>query len=191
MTLLPGRRAERTDDAAETVASRLRALDRVVELGEGRLDDALLAPARELSRRAGERLRLSGTHTVVALAGATGSGKSSLFNALAGAQVSPVGRAPADHRRRARGGVGRRTARARCSTGSRSPAGTPWSRRTTCAGWCCSTCPTTTRPRWRTGWRSTGWSSWSTCWCGCSTRRSTPTPRSTTATCGRSPGTAT
>ena len=91
MTLLPGRRAERTDDAAEAVASRLRALDRVVELGEGRLDDALLAPARELSRRAGERMRLSGTHTVVALAGATGSGKSSLFNALAGAQVSLPG----------------------------------------------------------------------------------------------------
>ena len=91
MTLLPGRRAELTADAAETVAGRLRALDRIVELGEGRLDDALLAPARELSRRAGERLRLSGTHTVVALAGATGSGKSSLFNALAGAQVSLPG----------------------------------------------------------------------------------------------------
>ena len=91
MTLLPGRRAEYTADAAETVAARLRALDRVVELGEGRLDDALLAPARELSRRAGERLRLSGAHTVVALAGATGSGKSSLFNALAGEQVSLPG----------------------------------------------------------------------------------------------------
>jgi GTP-binding protein EngB required for normal cell division len=86
---LPGRRsAERT---AEDVAARLRALDKVVELGEGRLDDELLDPARELSRRAGERLRLSGSHTVVALAGATGSGKSSLFNALAGAQVSQPG----------------------------------------------------------------------------------------------------
>ncbi|HEX5812705.1 MAG TPA: GTPase, partial [Pseudonocardia sp.] len=91
MTLLPGRRAELTADAAETVAARLRALDRVVELGEGRLDEALLVPARELSRRAGERLRLSGAHTVVALAGATGSGKSSLFNALAGEQVSLPG----------------------------------------------------------------------------------------------------
>jgi hypothetical protein len=86
---LPGRRsAERT---AEDVAARLRALDKVVELGEGRLDNELLDPARELSRRAGERLRLSGSHTVVALAGATGSGKSSLFNALAGAQVSQPG----------------------------------------------------------------------------------------------------
>ena len=91
MTLLPGRRAERADKAAETVASRLRALDRVIELGEGRLDDERLAPACELARRAGERLRLSGTHTVVALAGATGSGKSTLFNALAGAQISQPG----------------------------------------------------------------------------------------------------
>ena len=71
MTLLPGRRAERTDGRrGDRSPRRLRALDRVVELGEGRLDDALLAPARELSRRAGERLRLSGAHTVVALAGA-------------------------------------------------------------------------------------------------------------------------
>ncbi|MGO9297552.1 MAG: GTPase, partial [Streptosporangiaceae bacterium] len=41
--------------------------------------------------RAGERLRLSSEHTVVALAGGTGSGKSSLFNALAGADFSTVG----------------------------------------------------------------------------------------------------
>jgi hypothetical protein len=62
---------------AAGVAARLRALDRVLEVGEGRLDEARLAPARALARRAGERLRLSGAHTVVALAGATGSGKSS------------------------------------------------------------------------------------------------------------------
>ena len=88
---LPGRRAEPAVPDSDTVASRLRAVDRVVELGEGRLDDTLLAPAREVSRRAGERLRLSGAHTVVALAGATGSGKSSLFNALAGTTVSQPG----------------------------------------------------------------------------------------------------
>ena len=34
---------------------------------------------------------MSGSHTVVALAGGTGSGKSSLFNALAGAAFSPAG----------------------------------------------------------------------------------------------------
>ncbi|WP_300011575.1 GTPase [Pseudonocardia sp.] len=73
------------------VAVRLRALDRVLEAGTGRLDEARLDPARRLARRSAERLRLSGAHTVVALAGATGSGKSSLFNALTGAEVSAVG----------------------------------------------------------------------------------------------------
>ena len=41
--------------------------------------------------RAGARLRLSAEHTVVALAGATGSGKSSTFNALAGLDLAAVG----------------------------------------------------------------------------------------------------
>ncbi|WP_433557540.1 GTPase [Pseudonocardia xinjiangensis] len=90
--LQAGRRAERERATAEEhVAARLRALDQVVRVGAGRLDEALLVPARTLARRAGERLRLSGTHTVVALAGATGSGKSSLFNALSGADLSAVG----------------------------------------------------------------------------------------------------
>jgi GTP-binding protein EngB required for normal cell division len=41
--------------------------------------------------RAGARLRLSAEHTVVALAGATGSGKSSTFNALTGLELAAVG----------------------------------------------------------------------------------------------------
>ncbi len=41
--------------------------------------------------RAAHRLRLSADHTVVALAGATGSGKSSTFNALTGLELSAVG----------------------------------------------------------------------------------------------------
>ena len=41
--------------------------------------------------RAGDRLRLSADHTVVAIAGATGSGKSSTFNALTGLEISAVG----------------------------------------------------------------------------------------------------
>jgi energy-coupling factor transporter ATP-binding protein EcfA2 len=53
--------------------------------------EALLDDAESVLKRAGERLRLSGNHTVVALAGGTGSGKSTLFNALAGATFSPPG----------------------------------------------------------------------------------------------------
>jgi len=91
-TARAARREERDRAAVEEgVATRLAALDRVLAAADGRLDDDLLAPARLLARRAGERLGLSGQHTVVALAGATGSGKSSLFNALAGMEVSTVG----------------------------------------------------------------------------------------------------
>jgi len=70
---------------------RIQALATVVRLGEGRLDAQALAEAHDVLTRSGERLLLSGEHTVVALAGATGSGKSSLFNALAGLDLSRVG----------------------------------------------------------------------------------------------------
>ena len=70
----------------------LIALDEAVTALDGRVPDpAVLDRARAVLARAGERLRLSGEHTVVALAGSTGSGKSSLFNALSGADISPVG----------------------------------------------------------------------------------------------------
>ena len=58
----------------------------VAGFGKGLLDDA-----DSVLKRAGERLRLSSSHTVIALAGGTGSGKSTLFNALSGATFSPPG----------------------------------------------------------------------------------------------------
>jgi GTP-binding protein EngB required for normal cell division len=73
------------------LGTRLDALDRLITAAEGRVDPARLEAARELAGRAGERLRLSADHTVVALAGATGSGKSSLFNAVTGLELSAVG----------------------------------------------------------------------------------------------------
>jgi GTP-binding protein EngB required for normal cell division len=73
------------------VSSRLDALGAAVEAARGRIDDETLAPAAELAERASERLRLSGEHTIVALAGATGSGKSSLFNALSDLELAGVG----------------------------------------------------------------------------------------------------
>ncbi|HEY0718582.1 MAG TPA: GTPase [Streptosporangiaceae bacterium] len=57
--------------------------------GPGGFSPELVADAEALLARAGERLQLSAAHTVVTLAGGTGSGKSSLFNALAGANFSP------------------------------------------------------------------------------------------------------
>ncbi len=73
------------------LADRLTALDEVLELADGRLEPDAVAQARAVATKAGERLRLGDAHTVVALAGATGSGKSSLANALAGEAVSQVG----------------------------------------------------------------------------------------------------
>ena len=78
------------------LSNRLNALARLVQIGSARagqegFDARLLADAEALLARAGERLRLSAHHTIVVLAGGTGSGKSSLFNQLAGAPFSPVG----------------------------------------------------------------------------------------------------
>lgn len=70
---------------------RLEALRAAVTAGEGVIDPDVVAAGIALVARAGERLGHGVDHTVVALAGATGSGKSSLFNALAGDELSTVG----------------------------------------------------------------------------------------------------
>ena len=73
------------------LAARVEALDDAVVAARGRLPDAVLGPAVSVVGRARARLALSGDYTVVALAGSTGSGKSSLFNALAGADLAAPG----------------------------------------------------------------------------------------------------
>jgi hypothetical protein len=57
----------------------------------GRLDDALVDRTDATVERVARRLGLTADHTVVAIAGATGSAKSSTFNARAGVELSPVG----------------------------------------------------------------------------------------------------
>lgn len=76
---------------AEQLVERLDALARFLRLVDPYLPDGDLVAAHTLVERAGGRLALSQDHTVVALAGSTGSGKSSLFNALARLKLSPVG----------------------------------------------------------------------------------------------------
>src|SRR6476659_143250 len=73
------------------VVSRVEGLERAVEAARGRLDDALVADAADVAERATARLKLSADHTIVALAGATGSGKSSLFNDICGLDLAAVG----------------------------------------------------------------------------------------------------
>ncbi|MDX2402824.1 50S ribosome-binding GTPase [Streptomyces microflavus] len=71
--------------------TRLDALRELVGLSRARLDRDTLAEAGRVLDEAAARQRLSSRHTVVAIAGATGSGKSTLFNALSGAQISDTG----------------------------------------------------------------------------------------------------
>jgi GTP-binding protein EngB required for normal cell division len=82
--------------AHSRLPARLTSLQELTKIGSARtgsegFSQELLTEAEALLRRSGERMRMSASHTVVALAGGTGSGKSSLFNALAGANFSPAG----------------------------------------------------------------------------------------------------
>ncbi|GIG35751.1 GTPase [Cellulomonas pakistanensis] len=70
---------------------RVAALSAALDAGEGRLPADVLVDGRAVLARVGERAALSAEHTVVALAGATGSGKSSLVNALVGEEVAVPG----------------------------------------------------------------------------------------------------
>ncbi|MCT4352616.1 50S ribosome-binding GTPase [Streptomyces sp. Je 1-79] len=71
--------------------TRLDALHELVGLSRTRLANETLAEAGRVLDEAAARQRLSARHTVVAIAGPTGSGKSTLFNALAGVPVSETG----------------------------------------------------------------------------------------------------
>src|SRR4051794_19638673 len=88
-SLLEG--ARRLVSRGSDLGSRIEALQSATEAARGRLDDAVVDEAQQVVERASGRLRLSADHTVVAIAGATGSGKSSTFNALTGLELSAVG----------------------------------------------------------------------------------------------------
>ncbi|MEO6144181.1 MAG: GTPase [Dermatophilaceae bacterium] len=77
--------------SAETVEARATALITALESGVGCLPEAAVDRAQVTIMKAVSRTSIAGGHTVVALAGATGSGKSSLFNDLIGADVAPIG----------------------------------------------------------------------------------------------------
>ena len=75
----------------DDVAARAGALELALDAGGHRLDADVVRRSRTVLGKLGERQRLSADHTVVALAGATGSGKSSLFNALSRLDIATVG----------------------------------------------------------------------------------------------------
>ena len=73
------------------LAVRVSALAEAIVAGRGRLPAADLDRASRVVELTRERLALSPDHTVVALAGSTGSGKSSLLNAIAGQEIAEAG----------------------------------------------------------------------------------------------------
>ncbi|WP_076259133.1 dynamin family protein [Intrasporangium flavum] len=84
-------RAQGARVTAAELATRTTALSRAILSGGEQLDPAESERARRVVDRAVERSGIGADHTVVALAGATGSGKSSLFNALVGSEVATIG----------------------------------------------------------------------------------------------------
>src|SRR5215467_1309114 len=91
-----GPQEQPTQESVSGLSARLMALARMIQIGSARsgrdaFGEKLLTDAEGVLARAGDRMRLSSSHTVVVLAGGTGSGKSSLFNRIAGADFSPVG----------------------------------------------------------------------------------------------------
>lgn len=80
----------RLEGSASPLVAQLEALNLARELGEGRVDDTAAAAALTVLERASTRRSLSAEHTVVGFFGATGSGKSSLFNAVSGEQLARV-----------------------------------------------------------------------------------------------------
>lgn len=90
------RRRERHSEAIPIdpiagLRTAVEGLTGAIDAGGAYLPPQQVTEAERVLRKASERLALSGDHTVVALAGATGAGKSSLFNVLAGENVSRVG----------------------------------------------------------------------------------------------------
>ena len=88
-SLLQG--AKRLVTRGTDIGARIEGLATATDAARGRLDDEVVERAAAVVERGTSRLRLSAHHTVVGIAGATGSGKSSTFNALTGLELSAVG----------------------------------------------------------------------------------------------------
>lgn len=73
-----------TSPFARSVAS----LKDAISYGEGRVPETVLLDATETLERLSQRRELSTEHTVIGFFGATGSGKSTLFNAIAGQNIA-------------------------------------------------------------------------------------------------------
>lgn len=77
--------------AESTLSDQIQGLSRALELGAPYISDSEHAHATKILERAAQRRQLSAGHTVIGLFGATGSGKSSLFNSLTGEDIARTG----------------------------------------------------------------------------------------------------
>jgi GTPase Era involved in 16S rRNA processing len=84
------RRGRGHESSGLPLTDRAGKLASALDVGGEELEPAATEQARGVVQRVQERWAIKGSRTVVALAGATGSGKSSLFNALVGEDVSTI-----------------------------------------------------------------------------------------------------
>lgn len=83
--------SDQTDPTGGDLRRRLIAARSLAELGGARLSTPARTALRTVLERARGRLAVAGDHTVVVLAGPTGVGKSSLFNAVLDVDLATVG----------------------------------------------------------------------------------------------------
>ncbi|WP_349828961.1 GTPase [Brevibacterium litoralis] len=81
----------RPTDVSAEIARLSEGIDAALDLGTDRVPADLRSEAQDLLAKSRARLDLGEDRTVVAFAGSTGSGKSSLFNAVAGLEIARVG----------------------------------------------------------------------------------------------------
>lgn len=87
----PGQHADALGPRTAALVQRADALEEALLHGGDRVPKPTATTVRNLTDGVRERLALGVDHTVVALVGGTGSGKSSLFNALTGLELADVG----------------------------------------------------------------------------------------------------
>ena len=95
MTTPENKAAERHTERGATPAVATSPFERsvtslkdAISYGEGRVPETVLLDAAETLERLSQRRELSTEHTVIGFFGATGSGKSTLFNAIAGQNIA-------------------------------------------------------------------------------------------------------
>lgn len=86
-----GARPARPGPRTTALLDRAAALEEALAVGGKRIPAATTSAVRRSLAAVRERLALGVDHTVVALVGGTGSGKSSVFNALTGLEFADVG----------------------------------------------------------------------------------------------------